>query len=190
MTDDTPTEPGPDELGRSSPTSSSEGSPPLAEAGGAGGGDKGRDRGTCADDDEPTGYKRPPKKHRFKPGQSGNPRGRPRRALGTNTLIRKLLNEQVEIVEKGKRRKISLRELNHRRLAEKAAKGDHRAMALLLEFEERVFGFDEEQSDQGVLTPEEQEIVDALNARRAAAKALAAKARKDQQPPNDSPADG
>lgn len=30
------------------------------------------------DDDDDVGYGRPPKKHRFKPGQSGNPRGRPR----------------------------------------------------------------------------------------------------------------
>jgi hypothetical protein len=189
MADENSSEPGDGQIDDTPPLSDPDASP-LAEAGGAGGGNKGRDRDAGADDDEPIGYKRPPKMHRFKPGQSGNPRGRRPRALGTNTLIRKLLNEQVEIVEKGKRRKISLRELNHRRLAEKAAKGDHRAMALLLEYEERVFGFDEEQSDKGGLNPEEQEILDALKARRAAAKALAAKARKDQQPPNDGPVDG
>jgi hypothetical protein len=158
---------------------------PVAEAGGAGNGDRPPAAATGADDDEPTGYKRPPKKHRFKPGQSGNPRGRPRRALGTNTLIRKLLNEQVEIFENGKKRKISLRELNHRRLAEKAAKGDHRAIALMMEYEERVFGFDEELSDNGALSPEEQEILDAAKARRAAAKKLGENARKDKKPPDE-----
>ncbi|MCC0063663.1 MAG: hypothetical protein H6895_06185 [Defluviimonas sp.] len=32
------------------------------------------------DNDDKVGYGRPPEKHRFKPGQSGNPRGRPRRS--------------------------------------------------------------------------------------------------------------
>jgi hypothetical protein len=30
-------------------------------------------------DDEKVGYGRPPRQHRFKPGQSGNPKGRPKR---------------------------------------------------------------------------------------------------------------
>lgn len=98
-----------------------------------------------------------------------------------------MLNEQVEIIEKGKRRKISLRELNHRRLAEKAAKGDHRAIALMMEYEERVFGFDEDVSYKAVLSPDEQEILDALKARRAAAKQLGANGEKHRKPPDERP---
>jgi Family of unknown function (DUF5681) len=33
---------------------------------------------TSADDDYQVGYRRPPVEHRFKPGQSGNLKGRPR----------------------------------------------------------------------------------------------------------------
>jgi Family of unknown function (DUF5681) len=43
---------------------------------------------TMADDD--VGYGRPPKKFRFKPGVSGNPKGRPKRdpgALGTSSRV-------------------------------------------------------------------------------------------------------
>ena len=37
------------------------------------------------------GYGRPPKHTRFKPGTSGNPRGRPKSAQGLNTLARKVM---------------------------------------------------------------------------------------------------
>ena len=37
------------------------------------------------------GYARPPKDSRFKPGQSGNPRGRARGAKNTSTIVRDAL---------------------------------------------------------------------------------------------------
>ena len=45
-------------------------------------------------DDEKVGYRRPPKKSRFKPGQSGNPKGRPK---GTKNLKRDLIEELQEL---------------------------------------------------------------------------------------------
>jgi len=41
------------------------------------------------------GYKRPPKAHRFKPGQSGNPKGRPK---GVPTLQDVMIREAARIV--------------------------------------------------------------------------------------------
>lgn len=39
-------------------------------------------------DDDRVGYKRPPKKNQFKKGQSGNPKGRPKRKI-LRCLLRK-----------------------------------------------------------------------------------------------------
>jgi len=43
------------------------------------------------------GYAKPPLHTQFKPGQSGNPNGRPKRALSLNTIVRKRLIEPVQI---------------------------------------------------------------------------------------------
>ena len=36
------------------------------------------------------GYGKPPKAHQFKPGQSGNPKGRPRGAKSEATILREI----------------------------------------------------------------------------------------------------
>ncbi len=43
------------------------------------------------------GYGRPPEHTRFKPGKSGNPKGRPKGARGLNTLARELLTAKVPV---------------------------------------------------------------------------------------------
>jgi len=51
-----------------------------------------------SDDDEPpyeVGYRKPPKATRFKPGQSGNPKGRKRRNTAVGNVIRDTLDKKV-----------------------------------------------------------------------------------------------
>jgi hypothetical protein len=48
------------------------------------------------------GYKRPPSKTRFKPGQSGNPRGRPKRQVDMSSALNKAFNDKIVVTELGK----------------------------------------------------------------------------------------
>lgn len=93
------------------------------------------------------GYARPPEHSRFKPGRSGNPRGRSRGAKNASTIIRDALSERVQL--KGSSRKMSKLELGITQLANKAANGDLKAigmvMALYREVEAETAGRSKEQ---------------------------------------------
>lgn len=86
--------------------------------------------------DYEVGYGRPPKATRFKKGQSGNPKGRPKGALNAATLMRQIASETITAVENGRERRMSLLEVLLRQLARKGAKGDLKSTELVL----RLFG--------------------------------------------------
>jgi hypothetical protein len=60
--------------------------------------------------DYEVGYGKPPKETRFKPGESGNPKGRPKGKENTHTIIQRALDQPVIINENGKRRVVSKKE--------------------------------------------------------------------------------
>jgi hypothetical protein len=78
------------------------------------------------------GYGRPPTSSQFKPGESGNPKGRPKGARNASSMARDALEGTISIKEKGKWRKMSVRKAAYRRLAEKAVAGDVKALDYLL----------------------------------------------------------
>jgi len=82
--------------------------------------------------DYKVGYKKPPLHARFKKGQSGNPRGRPKGSKNFSTLLAEALNERVVITEDGRRRRISKGELGVRQLANKFAMAEAQATKMLL----------------------------------------------------------
>ena len=88
------------------------------------------------------GYAKPPAETRFKPGQSGNPRGRPKGAknkrqhISTETLHDIILSEayrKVTITEGNKRKEIPILRATVRSIALAAAKGQPSAQKLLLD---------------------------------------------------------
>jgi hypothetical protein len=82
--------------------------------------------------DDRVGYGRPPKQHRFKKGQSGNPKGGRRAQKSFITLVADVLDEKVPVLVAGKRTMVSTIEVVAKQLANKAAAGDHRATKLLV----------------------------------------------------------
>jgi hypothetical protein len=90
-------------------------------------------------DDDEVGYKSPPKHSQFKPGISGNPRGRPKGSRGFKTELAEALNARVRVVENGRRRSITTVAATLRRLVERAVtKGDLRAIERLLTYAQQL----------------------------------------------------
>ena len=79
------------------------------------------------------GYGKPPKEARWKKGQSGNPKGRPRRDRNVGALVAALLAQRI-VVRSGKttKRRTRLEHLVHR-LFEQALEGDPRLMKMALD---------------------------------------------------------
>lgn len=87
---------------------------------------------TKHDEKEPVGYKQPPRHTQFKPGKSGNPKGRPKKAATLPDVLSKELRTRVPIVNNGKRKKVSLLVAIVKQHLNKAANGDAKAAALVL----------------------------------------------------------
>ena len=89
---------------------------------------------TPSDADYDIGRGRPPQQSRWKPGQSGNPNGRPKGRLNQRTLLRRLLLETVVIREGERLRKVTKFEAVHLTQVLKAMKGDTKAFKAIVDF--------------------------------------------------------
>jgi len=74
------------------------------------------------------GYRNPPQNTRFKKGESGNPKGRPKGTLNMASVLARTLREKVIINENGQRKVITKLEAAVKQLVNKAASGDLRAL--------------------------------------------------------------
>jgi len=77
--------------------------------------------------DPPVGYGNPPMQRRFKSGQSGNQRGRPRGSKNWKTVVREIANEMHVVIEDGCQRRRSTLELMLIALRNGMAEGNVRA---------------------------------------------------------------
>src|SRR5262245_66245159 len=84
------------------------------------------------------GYGRPPANRQFKPGQSGNPRGRRKGSKNLATMFAEALSRRVSVRDKsGKIRTLSKQELMVEVMINKAAAGDPKAFATVVQFLEK-----------------------------------------------------
>jgi len=78
------------------------------------------------------GYGKPPKHSRFKPGQSGNPKGRPKGARGLGALLDEELKQSIPVTEGGRTRKLRKLSVIVKAVLAKAMKGDARALQFIV----------------------------------------------------------
>jgi len=82
------------------------------------------------------GYGKPPKATRFKKDTSGNPSGRPRKApqsLDPGSIIEAIDNEEIQVSDNGKLKRMTKAEIEFRQLFTKAIRGDLRAARLVVD---------------------------------------------------------
>jgi hypothetical protein len=114
---------------------------------------------TDEDDAGELGYGRPPKHSRFKPGRSGNPRGRP---MGVRTLrldFNETMQTSVRIREDGKLRYVRRQEALLLKQRAKALQGHTKAAAQLLSMWAKREFRDTRPSQSNVATNDDRAIV-------------------------------
>jgi Family of unknown function (DUF5681) len=79
------------------------------------------------------GWGKPPKSERWKPGQSGNPKGRPRAKKNQLTMFSEALEQRIQIEERGVKRSVTVLEAVIKRFTTLALRGDLKAIKLLLD---------------------------------------------------------
>jgi hypothetical protein len=106
------------------------------------------------------GYKRPPKEHQFRPGQSGNAAGKPKGARSFKSDLRDELNELLPITEGGREIEVSKQRLLIKRLVGSAIERDPRAIATIVSL--CVREFDQGYGDDVSEASEDRESVQAF----------------------------
>ena len=84
-------------------------------------------------DEDAVGYGQPPKSTRFRPGQSGNPKGRPKGTRNLKTELEQEMHQRVLVREGNKQMRITKRHAVIKSQLAKAIKGDTRAAAWVFE---------------------------------------------------------
>jgi hypothetical protein len=105
------------------------------------------------------GYGRPPRAHQFKPGQSGNPKGRPKGAKSEATILYELLHRKISIREGGRTRKITVLEAILLRFTEDSLKGNTKSAAFLLNRHGTLVSGEPQRTDLG---DDDQQILEAF----------------------------
>ena len=82
--------------------------------------------------DYQVGYRRPPRHTQFKPGQTGNPKGRPKKSPNFAEIISRHVRKTVPITIDGRSQRVPRIEAIALKHISKAMIGDHRSTELVL----------------------------------------------------------
>ncbi|HIF51316.1 MAG TPA: hypothetical protein EYQ42_07325 [Thiotrichaceae bacterium] len=115
-----------------------------------------------ASDDDKVGYKKPPQKNQFKPGKSGNPKGRPKGLKNLATDLQEELEQKIVVTEGNKPQEITKQRAMIKTLFAKAMKGDIRASNVVINL---ILGLEQTKSNQSSpekISEDDQAILDAF----------------------------
>ncbi len=84
-------------------------------------------------DEYEVGYGKPPKSTRFKKGQSGNPKGRPKASRNVAAALEEALFRKIRVKDQSGSRLVTVLEALLQRVSKQALDGDHRAIGKLIE---------------------------------------------------------
>lgn len=108
------------------------------------------------------GYGKPPRHSRFKPGRSGNPKGRPKGTRNLKTDLEQELGEKITVTEAGKAKRLTKQHAMVKTMVAKALKGDARTIAILLGLIEKLISPAEPGDAAAPLSQNDTEILDAF----------------------------
>jgi len=106
------------------------------------------------------GYRRPPVNRQFKPGQSGNPKGRPKGSKNFATTFAEALSKPIKVRDRntGKIRTLSKLDVMIEAITNKAMAGDPKAFATVIQLADKFQVFK-------ALTPSNSDVVASLKAK-------------------------
>jgi hypothetical protein len=122
---------------------------------------------------DPVGYKRPPRAHQFRPGQSGNPSGRPKGMRNFKSELREELSELITVRDGEREIQVSKQRALIKSLVAAAIDGNQRAAASVLAMCVRMLADADE--DEDIESVGDCEIVEAFTKRKKRAAAAGAK---------------
>lgn len=113
--------------------------------------------------DDDIGYGKPPKHSRWRKGQSGNPRGRPKRSPDVHADLIAELNEIIQITEGGVSKRITKQRALFKALMTGGIKGDVRAASTLIGMAARHIEAGHGTPDPDISAAEQKMVEDYLN---------------------------
>jgi Family of unknown function (DUF5681) len=110
------------------------------------------------------GYKRPPREHQFRSGQSGNPSGRPKGARNFRSELREELSEVITVHDGDREIQISKQRALIKSVVAAAIDGNQRAAASVLAMCMRMLA--DAENDEAIERAEDADIVEAFTTRK------------------------